>query len=358
MNIIYYSMANDTPMYTWQQYNFIDELSRHGISVTVFNPLLYENFDDANNELIKQLKKHSYDLFMTSHNEKILYMDTIEKLHSIGIPMLLICFDNLLIPFEHQKVAKEFDVVWLTSKENKNMFDKWGAKTIFLPYAANPYFYRTSNVEEINRVVFLGTPYGSRANTINFLLDNDIPVSLFGKTTEASNFHSYTKGFIKTVYDDIRFPIGRKLLEAAAKQKLMNDTRIITESTNLIVEGFAEEIDAIYSKYALSLSSTSARNTGILRHPVPVVNLRSFEIPMSGGIQFCQFNEELSGYFENKKEIIYYESNEEMVEKAKFYLSEDNKNIRIKIRENARKRAENEHTWYCRFKRVFSNLGI
>ena len=33
-------------------------------------------------------------------------------------------------------------MVWLTSVETENLFKKWGASTIFLPFAANPNFFK------------------------------------------------------------------------------------------------------------------------------------------------------------------------------------------------------------------------
>ncbi len=108
----------------------------------------------------------------------------------------------------------------------------------------------------------------------------------------------------------------------------------------------------------MSLSSTSARNTGILNHPVDIVNLRSFEVPMCGGLQFCAHFDEIAEYFEEGKEIVFYRSNEDMIDKAKYYLKSENKDLRIQMKLAARKRAENEHSWFNRFKKVFDYLGL
>lgn len=359
MRILYFFEQLNTPMFLWQNDHIVNELEHYSIHVDIFNPLHYETIEKANEKLVSHVNKHHYDLFMTCHAENLLYVDTIEAIKRQGIPTLLICFDNLLIPYEHKNVCKYYDLVWLTSRENQELFIKWEANTIFLPYAANPYFYQYKKQDEIERICFIGTPYGSRANTINALAHSEVNVSLFGKAVDGTKVkHGATKGYIYTITTDLKFPIGRKLLIAAAKQRISKQAVLDVSAPSVQQEGFAENMSDVYSKYALALSTTTARNTGILKDPVPVVNLRSFEIPMSGGIQFCEYNRELSEYFEDEKEIVFYRNEEEMIDKAQFYLQPKLGEIRTQIRKNARKRAEREHTWFCRFSKVFNALGI
>jgi hypothetical protein len=359
MKILYYHCERNTPMYRWQHDHIMDELRPYDIQIDTLNPLLCASMDEANENLIARLQSEPYDLFMTCHNERRLYIPTLQRIRELGIPTLLICFDNLLIPYEHTNICEYFDLVWLTSRENTEIFQKHGASTIFLPYAANPRFFTPRETEETPKVAFIGTPYGSRANTINQLLDARIPVTLFGKAAAASGGgHVIANGFLHTVKENLRFPVGRKLLLAAAKQRLTAQSVLQKDAPTLELGGFVENLADVYSGYALSLSSTTARNTGILKHPVPVVNLRSFEIPMCGGIQFCLYNEELAGYFEDEKEILFYRSREEMVDKAKFYLAPERAALRKEMRLAARRRAEAQHTWHHRFSAAFEALGL
>lgn len=359
MKIMYYHLQKNTPMFWWQKDHIVDEMNHSDISVEMFNPLDFSSIEEANYKLLDAMKYGNYDLFMTCHNENLLYIYTLEQIKKIGLPTLLICFDNLLVPYEHKNICSYFDLVWLTSKENSEMFQKWGAKTIFMPYAANPYFFVPQEEEEILRVAFVGTPYGSRANTINQLINNDIFVTVFGKMFSNSNQqHIITNGLAYTIKKNLCFSVGRKLLLAAVKQRISDEAVINFESQYIQKGEYVEKLSSVYSKYALSLSSTTARNTGILKSPVPVVNLRSFEIPMCGGIQFCRYNKELSEYFEDGKEIVFYKDEGDMIEKANFYLSSVHASERLNIRQAARLRAENEHTWSNRFRKVFEQLNI
>ena len=108
----------------------------------------------------------------------------------------------------------------------------------------------------------------------------------------------------------------------------------------------------------MALTTTAARNTGVLRHPLSIVNLRSFEIPMSGGLQICQYTDEMAEYFEDGKEIVLYKTNDELIDKSKFYCSPNQESVRKKMREAARAKAVAHHTWYNRFAVVFKLLDI
>ena len=358
MTITYFFEQQESAMFQWQTTHIVDELAHHGITLDIVNPLKYERLEDAHMALINRIKDTKPAMFLTCHNESLVPVSLLRDISNLDIPTALICFDNLLIPFEHKNVCREYDIVWLTSLETEYLFKKWGAKTVFLPYAANPYAFSYKEQEEINRAVFIGTPYGSRANLINEITAADIPVTLYGKQTASEGKHILTKGLKTTVLEDMQFGIGRKLLIAALKQRVSSAAVLNQNAISLERKGFADDMAEVYASYALSISSTSARNTGILKRPVDVINLRSFEIPMCGGIQFCKFNNELATYFEEDKEIVFYHTHDEMIDKAKYFTSESSLNQRKEIRRAARARAESDHTWFKRFSKLFEVLGI
>lgn len=365
MNILYYFKEKDVLMDKWQRAHIFDELERNGHSITVFNPLQYGSMDEANSILIKYIikNKEKFDLFMTPHGSKDLFLITLEKIKSEGLATLLICFDNLIVPFAHRDIADKYDMVWLTSKETKYLFDKWGAKTIFLPYAANPYLLRPNNDKEILKIAFIGTPYGSRVNMINHIINNNIDLSIFfnsSKRSDSGENKILTNVKMNDAANLMKFPIGRKVIIGAIKQKFEGSPNLNITSENLEIKDpiNLDQLGNLYSKYALSLSSTAARNTGVLKKPVNIVNLRSFEIPMSGGIQICAYFDELAEYFEEDKEILFYRNNDELIEKAEFYLRPENEKLRSEIKIAARKRSVDDHTWSLRFDKVFNVMGL
>lgn len=350
-------------MFQWQKFHIFSELSKHGIHITLFNPLEFESIDESNEMVLKRIKEEQFDLFMTTSTHEDLYISTLEDIKSHGIPTMLICFDNLTVPFSHKVISPYFDLVWLTSIETKYLFDRWGVNSIFLPYASNPDLGKGNFKTDTERVLFIGTPYGSRCKMLNTLLDAGVPVSLYSNRTSIDSNIIPRKeiGSLTTeIMRMLSYPIGRRLAYASIINKFTKQSTLHIDSPFLVHHSAVpvDEMMRIYNEYALSLASVSNRHTGVLKSPVFIVNLRSFEIPSAGGLQFCLFNPELNGYFEDGKEAIYYHNDEDMIDKAKFYLAPNKRSLRANIKRNAIERAQNEHTWYCRFKNAFDALGI
>ena len=371
MKIFYYFPERDTTNMTlWQRVHFFDELLYHGIEIEPFNPLLCNSWDEANNNALTLLKKGNYDLFFTSVCQKeCLFPDTLQEIKRMGIPSLCLRFDNLVIPYYDKELSPFFDLVWLTAKETKRLYDKWGARTCFAPYAANPYAFKYIELPIKRELCFIGTPYGSRSRMINALAKGGIDMTLFfGKSpTNDKDLIEEINPLISvplhnrlgSVFTRLRFREGRVLIHGLVKNRIVGKREIL-ECGNLQIEPSVclNKLHEVYSQYTLSLASTSAHHTDVLKHPLKIVNLRSFEIPMSGGIEICRNNPELAEYFEESKEIIFYDTMEELVEKADYYIRKASEQEIRSIKTAARRRAEGEHTWYHRFSKVLAELDL
>lgn len=366
MRVLYYSNDDGSFMSRWQYDHFIDELAHYGVTVELFNPLQFSSYNEANERLIEKLNRdRGYSCFMSGSPSTQLFKETLAYINLIGIPKLLICFDNLHAPYMHKEIMPYFDLVWLTSKENEKTIRSWGVKTVFAPYAANPYKFIMPDIHgDIKRLCFIGSPYGTRCMKFNELASDSVTCDVYcgnllkKKTAGKNHDQSIQEDIIK--WKNYFFsPIGRKLFVSKVfskvkKPKLIKDSPYIHFYDSL---EFSEMIK-MYHDYALSLNITEVWDSLLLKHPVYKLHLRSFEIPMCGGIEFTTYNEELSHYFEEGKEIIFYHSKEEMIDKAKFYLDDKRAALRTEIKKAARLRSENEHTWYLRFKKVFGELNI
>lgn len=365
MKILYLFNDHDAYMFKWQYFHIVNELKDHGCVIDIFNPLDYSSGDEVNTELLRTLKTIHYDMFMTCLNEQILYIDTLKMIKQLGIPTLLFCPDNLLAPFNHEHISAYFDLVWLTSQETEYIFKKWHCKTIFMPYAANPrYLVPDYSLPELSRVGFIGNPHGSRILRINQLLDAKIPVSVYMKkdrVVSPKKTHSISyNDYFRAAKNYIRYPIGRKLFWASVKERIQNSAILRLDSPYLTINEQIpmEAMAKTNCQYALMLSFSEAKSTGVLKHPVPIVNLRHFEIPMSGGLQFASYTDEIASYFTENKEIVLCHSKQDYIDKAKFYLRAENKELRMKMRYAARCRSEAEHTWYNRFSCIFKKFGM
>ena len=366
MKIIYFFEETNSYMHQWQRLHIFDELERNGHQIEVFNPIMYSSAEEANEKLCDYLKTKTFDLFMTCVNSEIIFKETIQEVKKIGLPSLLICFDNLHDPFMHKAIASSFDIVWLTSKETLGMFEKWGCKNIvFQTYAANPFNFKPYWGEVDNSINFIGSPYGGRVNKLNKLTQSNILCKVYSNSLVENNKgkvevidKDYLKLFNKTL-EILSFNIGRKVLYGAVKNKLFSASASTLEHNNYLEclpsVSFLD-MQKIYSTSSLSLNITELRNTYVLNTPIHKMHLRTFEIPMSGGLEIASYTEELASYFKEDKEIVLYKSNEELISKAKFYLDPKNDSLTSKMKKSARKRAESNHTWMNRFKIIFNKI--
>ena len=369
MNIFYYFKELNTPMYQWQHYHFFDELQRSGHHIISFNPLVYSSIDEANEKVIDVLKKEKdIDLFLTCDDSDIIYKETIQQIKHSGIPTCLICWDNLELPYKQKEIAPFFDIVWITSQETQYLFEQWGCKRIiFETYAANPYIFSPHWERNIPVIGFIGSPYGSRVNKLNDLLNAQIACRVYSDSLFRKGYNSSIDAVYKFNAQDafikavryMRFPIGRKVLYSTLINRLLINSQLNVSSKYLTCQNSVDndEMIKLYSNFALSLNITELRDTYICKRPVHKIHLRTFEIPMSGGLEMASYTDELASYFNEEKEIVFYRTKEEMIDKAKFYLNPHNENIVFKMKMAARKRAEKEHTWTNRFNKVFTALG-
>lgn len=371
MNILYLFHELNGPMSQWQRTHFISELQNHACKIDCINPLAYRTAQESHNLLIKQIGSKKYDLFFTNVcNENELLPETIQEIKRMGVPTLCLRCDNLVIPFSDKILAPYFDLVWLTSKETQRFYNKWGVKTVFAPYAANPISFNYKAPSQLNRnVCFIGTPYGSRAAMMNALTSKGVETDVYYKKNEgqaiSSDFsqvivrESTSPGRMVELTRRLFFPEGRRLLQGALVNKLAGQVSIYaSDHLHEFSVVNPDKQSEVYSEHTLCLASTSANHTDVLRHPLKIINLRNFEIPMSGGIEICRYNPELAEYFEEDKEILFYQDFEELCDKAKFYQKTAKDKAIYKMKESARKRAEGEHTWWHRFSKAFAQLGL
>ena len=321
MKILYYFPERNVIMHKWQRYHFLNELEQHNISIDIFNPLTFSSIEEANEKVCRRAASGRYDLFLTNFcNPQMVYPETLTRMKDIGIPTLSYRGDNLVMPYNDKALAKYFDLVWLTAKETQHLYDKWGAKTVFAPYAANPFVYKYDGTLPLKRAVcFIGRPYGSRSIMLNSLAEDKISTELFygnvelPKELETDGIKIGIEGFSssKSIVNRFRFPEGRRLILGSIKNRFVGQTTV-KESPYIVKNNGVTpaQISSLYSQYALSVASTSAGHTDSLKNPLKIINLRNFEIPMSGGIEICRYNPELAEYYEEDKEIVFYQTNE------------------------------------------------
>ena len=366
MKILYYFGNDGTPMWTWQEKHIIDELKYHNVFIEEFNPNRFTNKEKANEVCISTISEGKYDLFMTVHGESDLFPETVIKIREKGIPRVLINFDNKMDPRRHIDFSKYFDVLMLLNYDDNPIYKKYKCPYVFAPYAANPFYFKDLRTgDRQHGICFVGTPYGTRVKPINALTAKGISFDLFANMSNVTEQKQIAFGMglqdkVKAIKTMLGSKTGIKVLESAMICKFINQEHLNSESMFLNIRPGVDHsrMNEIYSNYDLSISMPEARNTGVLKHPVDIVHLRNFEIPMCAGLQISRYSNELAEFFEEDKEILFYRSFEELIDKVKFYTASQNSSTVNKMKSAARFRAENEHNWYLRFKKVFGTINV
>jgi spore maturation protein CgeB len=86
------------------------------------------------------------------------------------------------------------------------------------------------------------------------------------------------------------------------------------------------------------------------------LNLRAFELAACGVFQLLQRVPSVGEFFEEGKEIVCFETKEEMLDKIRYYLAHESE--RRQIAEAARKRVLREHTWAHRIVHMTQHLEV
>lgn len=339
--------------------NFLRELRSIGYEIEIL-----EFSIDKSNEFYISLKRliedYYFDVVLTELNHKVLSISTLNYLKRYT-KLLLMPNDNALIPYRHKKVARYFDLVWLLDNQNISLFKKWSANYIHLPWAGSRLFALNPcpHSKQIPRVLFIGSPHGSRIKQINVLLENRIPVSIYSDSVRTNTPSIKKKIFFPLVeiFQHLSIKTGRKIVFGKILSLIYNDKLLENEYLEVFPSIEVSEMTCLYKKYRLSWSSVYARNTGYLKTPLITLNLRSFEIPISGGLQLVARNNELEKYFNDGHDIVFYDE-ENFIDIAKHYLFDLSEERIIQMKKNAQNNALINHTWEIRFKKIFEILGL
>ena len=82
--------------------------------------------------------------------------------------------------------------------------------------------------------------------------------------------------------------------------------------------------------------------------------LRIWDILAAGGFLLTNFQAEIPYFFENQKDIVYYENLYDMQKKAEYYLAHDDE--RMMIAANGHKKVNEFHSYHQRIAAILSAI--
>lgn len=264
-------------------------------------------------------KKYGLDLFFSYYSSRHVVPEIIDEIKALGIITVNFYCNNIHQFHLIAELAPHYDFCMFPEQEALQKYLSVGAKPVHIQMAANPDFYKPYEVEREYDVTFVGQKCVNRHEYVEYLYRNGVDVHVWGP-----GWNSF-----------------QALPESHVGGPLQDEELIRMYSSSRISLNFSE----VFVENAQDQNTT-------MRH----IRLRDFEAPMSGAFYITGYQEELKEYYEIGKEIVCYDTKEELLEKIRYYLKHSDE--AEKIRRAGYARALKDHTWKNRFEELFSKIGL
>jgi len=203
----------------------------------------------------------------------------------------------------------------------------------------NHYIYKHYDLPQNYDVTFIGQVHSDRKRFINHLYQSGINVNCWGK--------GWKNGRLE--FDEMVKMFSRSKINLNFTQSsLMSGIKPIIK---IFLNRRADS-----SIHFNNISNVTRNITAITDMHKAQIKARIFEITGSGGFLLTQDVANLSEYFVPGKEIEIFRDANELVDKIKYYLNDDEK--RENIRQAGYKRAISEHSFERRLMNIFRTLGL
>jgi spore maturation protein CgeB len=307
--------------------------------------LVRKNRTMFSEQLIDQVRKahreKPLDVFFSYFYSAYVFPEVIREIKSLGIPTVN-WYCNASYQFHLvQEIAPAYDFCLVPERYRMADYRQIGANPIYCQEAANPKVYRPSDVPLEFDVTFVGQCYGNRPEYMAALCRAGVDARAWGP-------HWQQKAKLKW---------SRRLRNQLRKWTGREQKYLAMPTKHCGPPLSDQELIDMYSRSHISLGFTTVAQRPTDGSPaVQQVRLRDFEATMSGAFYMVEAFDELADFFEPDREIVFFNSEAELIEKAKYYLAHPQQ--AQAIREAALKRARAEHTWQKRFVDVFDQMGI
>ena len=260
--------------------------------------------DKLNQRIIKSIDKATPDIiFIIKGN--IVYPTILKRIKKLYPKIKLISWSlDDMYAWHNRSIyytfgIKFYDVVFTTKSYNLNELKKLGAKNIKFLYQAYSKKYHIPYSDCCKTkfkfdVLFIGTAEKERIESLNFLAKNGIKIQIYGGGWDKVNPALIHPNLTLNKYD-------------------------------LIGDDYAEALSC--AKVSLCFLRKINRD---------LHTSRSIEIPACKGFMIAERTQEHLDLFEEDKEAVYFDNNEELLEKVQYYLKHEN--LRKQISENGYKR--------------------
>ena len=270
-------------------------------------------------------------------------------------------------------IAASVNYAWHAEKHARSLYKAVGANPVWVQMAADPQVYRPfEGATRSPNAAFVGLRYADRDRWMAALVRANVPVEIYGfgwgkdppevtsDKTPASPSMSQAKNYLGEIRRNFsQHGLVGGLARTARQYNHRQQTRRLFLLLQPLVKGPIplNRICEVFSSHEVILNCSNVWSDGRPgSNLIPHVRLRDFEAPMCRTCFLTGYTDEITEFYAIGKEIDTYNSNEEFVDKARFYLS--HAQAAEQLRENGYRRARRDHTWVRRFEQLFREIGM
>jgi len=380
-------------MYKWKVYmqgDIIRAFNNMGHQVDVFEKKVENHNEDKafTNEISNLITDEKYDFVITVN-----YFGAVsDACQKCKVKYVVWTCDSPLISMHHQSVFNECNYIFIFDKVNYYMFKAVGVKNLFyLPLAVdtNRLDLLISNATDAYKynsdISFVGSMYEKNSyDDIKDSLSDYLrgyfeasmlaQIDIFGENIidklltpdilfELSNyieFHQDNRSFSNIALVFATTFLGFKvasmerimcLNELAKKHSVdlytdSNSTELIGVN-NIGSVDYHVDLPKVFHQSKINLNFTIKN----IRSGIP---LRVWDVLGAGGFMLTNFQAEIPQYFENGKDLVCFESINDMSKKVEYYLIHEEE--RLQIAKNGYEKVKKYHSYETRLRQIISDI--
>jgi len=316
------------------------------------------------------------DLFLSYFYNAHFEPSGFDAVHDLGIPTVNF-YCNSMYQFDLVRdVAPAAEWAWHAERPAREAYQSVGATPVWVQMGANPQeYYPIDGMERQNKACFVGRKYADRDRLVAALVRDDVPLDIYGSGWKASasssdrenatthlgrqhaapgSWDAYRNVVAENIeHDGIAGGLARTVRQWAYRRR----TQELQDVISPVLRGYADDITETFNAYDVVLNFSNVWADGRTGSPlIPHVRMRDFEAPMCRACYLTGHNDEIEAFYEIGEEIDTYASQEELVDKTRYYLAHPRR--AEALRKAGYERAMRDHTWSHRFEELFHKIGL
>lgn len=386
----------------------------HKVDIFERRPVNYNEDPEFTQELVQVISEGSYDLVFSVNY----FGAVSEGCMNCGIKYVVWTCDSPLISMHHESVFNDCNYIFIFDKVNYHIFKNMGhSRVYYLPLAVNVsridrVLAESKDIRNgsLDGISDCSSVSGSDSKCINgytseFLSDITFVGSMYEKNSYdeiKDNMSDYLQGYFdalmlaqidifgENIADRLLTPeilyelseiielkqdersfsnlalvfsttfLGFKIASlerkiCLAKLAEHHMVKLYSDQHGLVIPGVINEGSVDYHKDMPKVFNRSRINLNFtIRNIRSGIPLRVWDVLGAGGFMLTNFQAEIPMYFENGKDLVFFESTDDLVRKADYYLEHEEQ--RCAIARNGYEKVKKYHSYETRLKQILETI--